>query len=112
VLDAVRVELVPHMKWCMTSWDLPSNGPGRISSNILAGRLTALVENGLLARSDDPTHKQKVMYSLTEQAIQLVPVFVQLTAWGVEHLPVADEYAARMEAAYQAMLTGPLSGRT
>ena len=73
------------------------NGPERISSNILADRLTALVEHGLLTKTDDPSHKQKVIYSLTEQAIELVPVLAQLSAWGIRHLPVADEYAARGE---------------
>lgn len=70
-------------------------GPERISSNILTDRLAVLVEHGLLTRSGDPSHRQKVIYSLTEQAIELVPVLVQLSAWGVRHLPVADEYAAR-----------------
>ncbi|QWF83555.1 winged helix-turn-helix transcriptional regulator [Amycolatopsis sp. CA-230715] len=70
-------------------------GPERISSNILADRLAVLVDGGLLTRSGDPAHKQKVTYSLTERAIQLVPVFAQLSAWGVRHLPVGDEFAAR-----------------
>ncbi|WP_370962164.1 winged helix-turn-helix transcriptional regulator [Amycolatopsis sp. cg9] len=70
-------------------------GAERISSNVLADRLAVLVEHGLLTRAGDPSHKQKVTYSLTERAIELVPVLVQLSAWGVRHLPVADEYAAR-----------------
>jgi DNA-binding HxlR family transcriptional regulator len=73
------------------------SGPERISSNILADRLAALVEHGLLTKAGDPSHKQKVTYSLTEQAIELVPVLVQLSAWGMRHLPVGDEYAARGE---------------
>ncbi|MFD0690115.1 winged helix-turn-helix transcriptional regulator [Actinomadura fibrosa] len=72
-------------------------GPERISSNILADRLAVLVERGLLTKAADPSHKQKVVYSLTEQAIELVPVLVQLGAWGTRHLPVADEFAARGE---------------
>jgi len=72
-------------------------GPERISSNILADRLAALVEHGLLTKADDPSHKQKVTYSLTEQAIQLVPVLAQLSTWGARHLPVTDEYAARAQ---------------
>lgn len=72
-------------------------GPEHISSNILADRLAALVEHGLLTRADDPSHKQKVTYSLTEQAIELVPVFAQLSAWGVRYLPAGEEYAARGE---------------
>ncbi|CCH31726.1 helix-turn-helix domain-containing protein [Actinosynnema sp. NPDC047251] len=70
-------------------------GPERISSNILTDRLAALVEHGLLTRAGDPSHKQKVVYSLTERAIQLVPVLVQISAWGARHLPVAEQYAAR-----------------
>ncbi|GAA2819634.1 helix-turn-helix domain-containing protein [Saccharopolyspora taberi] len=72
-------------------------GPERISSNILTDRLGVLVEHGLLTRSDDPSHKQKVRYSLTEQAIELVPVLVQLSAWGARYLPAGDEYLARGE---------------
>jgi DNA-binding HxlR family transcriptional regulator len=71
------------------------DGPERISSNVLANRLTVLVEHGLLTRTGDPSHKQKVTYSLTERAIELIPVFAQLSAWGIRHLPVAAEYAAR-----------------
>src|SRR3954469_7390172 len=44
----------------------------RISSNILADRLARLVEHGLLTKSDDPTHKQKAICSLTEKAIALL----------------------------------------
>jgi DNA-binding HxlR family transcriptional regulator len=70
-------------------------GEERISSNVLADRLGVLVDHGLLTRAGDASHKQKITYSLTERAIDLVPVLVQLSAWGVRHLPVADEYAAR-----------------
>jgi DNA-binding HxlR family transcriptional regulator len=70
------------------------HGPERISSNILADRLDLLVAQGLLTRADDPSHKQKVIYSLTEQAIDLVPVFGQLSAWGIRYLPVPEEFAA------------------
>ncbi|GAA2678338.1 MULTISPECIES: helix-turn-helix domain-containing protein [Actinosynnema] len=70
-------------------------GPERISSNILADRLAVLVEHGMLTRSGDPSHRQKVVYSLTERSIALVPVFAQLGIWGVRHLGAGDEYAAR-----------------
>jgi DNA-binding HxlR family transcriptional regulator len=73
-------------------------GPERISSNILADRLAVLVGHGLLTKTGDPSHKQKVTYSLTEQAIELVPVFVQLGTWGTRYLRVGKEYAARGEA--------------
>ena len=59
----------------------------RISSNILADRLARLVDHGLLTKADDPTHKQKAIYSLTEQAITLLPVVVQIGAWGSRWVP-------------------------
>ena len=63
----------------------------RISSNILADRLTRLVEHGLLTKSDDPTHKQKAIYSLTEKAIVLLPIVVQIGAWGSRWVPDAKK---------------------
>src|SRR4051812_3574152 len=58
-----------------------------IASNILAARLTKLVGAGLLTRHDDPSHRQKIEYRLTEAAIQLVPLLTQLGAWGARWLP-------------------------
>lgn len=68
-----------------------------ISSNILAERLTRLVEHGLLTKTDDPTHKQKAIYSLTEKGITLLPIVVQIGAWGSRWVPDAKklEPAAR-----------------
>jgi DNA-binding HxlR family transcriptional regulator len=66
-----------------------------IASNILADRLKRLVEIGLLSRRDDPSHKQKAIYSLTEAAIQLVPLLVTMGAWGRRHLPASMELSIR-----------------
>lgn len=66
-----------------------------ISSNILADRLRTLVEQGVVTRTDDPTHKQKGIYSLTDQGIELLPVLAQMSAWGVKHLPVSEELGIR-----------------
>lgn len=68
-----------------------------IASNILAARLKRLAEAGLLSRSDDPAHRQRGIYSLTEKAIQLVPVLVELGAWGRRHLPTSPELAIRQQ---------------
>jgi DNA-binding HxlR family transcriptional regulator len=67
----------------------------RISSNILAARLSMLVERGLLTKADDPTHKQKAIYSLTEKAITLLPIVVQIGAWGSRWVPDAKKLDAR-----------------
>lgn len=66
-----------------------------IASNILADRLKRLVEAGVLTKADDPTHKQKAIYSLTEMGVQLVPVMVALGTWGSKWLPVTDELSIR-----------------
>ncbi|WP_395245990.1 winged helix-turn-helix transcriptional regulator [Agromyces sp. MMS24-K17] len=68
-----------------------------IASNVLADRVQRLVELGLLTRAPDPGHKQKIVYRLAEPAIQLVPVFAQLGAWGNRHLPVSHELRVRAE---------------
>ncbi|MCP2277873.1 winged helix-turn-helix transcriptional regulator [Nocardia amikacinitolerans] len=68
-----------------------------IASNILANRLAKLVDAGLLSRHDDPSHRQKVDYRLTEAAIQLVPVMAQLGAWGARWLDTTPELTVRAE---------------
>jgi DNA-binding HxlR family transcriptional regulator len=67
----------------------------RIASNILADRLATLVEAGLLKRSGDPSHKQKALYSLTDKAIALVPVFAAIGTWGTRWLPVTEAFSVR-----------------
>jgi len=68
-----------------------------ISSNMLADRLKTLLEQGVITRADDPTHKQKGVYSLTEKGIELLPVLAQMAAWGRKHLPVTEELAIRAQ---------------
>jgi DNA-binding HxlR family transcriptional regulator len=66
-----------------------------IASNILADRLKTLVEQEILTRAGDPTHRQKAVYSLTEKGIELLPVLAQMSVWGRKHLPVSEELAIR-----------------
>jgi len=68
-----------------------------IASNILADRLKRLVGAGLISKADDPSHKQKALYSLTERAIQLVPLLAHMGAWGRRHLPVTHELSVRAQ---------------
>jgi DNA-binding HxlR family transcriptional regulator len=66
-----------------------------ISSNILADRLKTLLDERIITREDDPSHKQKGIYSLTEQGIELLPVLAQMAAWGYKYLPVSEELGIR-----------------
>src|SRR5947199_6071224 len=68
-----------------------------IASNILADRLKTLVEQGIVTKADDPSHKQKAIYSLTEQGIELLPVLAQMAGWGRKYLPVSEELGIRAQ---------------
>ena len=62
-----------------------------VASNILADRVKRLEEQGIITRANDPSHKQKSIYSLTEQGIELLPVLAQMAGWGRKYLPVTEE---------------------
>lgn len=64
-----------------------------IASNILADRLKRLTANGLLSRGGDPGHRQRVVYALTEKAIELVPMMAVMGSWGLRHTLPATELA-------------------
>jgi DNA-binding HxlR family transcriptional regulator len=76
--------------------ELQAGSQEGIASNILADRLKRLVRDGLLTR-DDAGPGQRATYSLTEQAIQLVPVLAHLGAWGRRHRPTTPPLRVRAE---------------
>ena len=63
----------------------------KIATNILTDRLAMLEQMGIITKRPDPEHKQKQIYSLTEKAIDLVPVFASIGEWSLKHLPVDTE---------------------
>jgi len=63
----------------------------KIASNVLTDRLNSLEREGLLSRRPDPGHKQKVIYSLTEKSIDLVPFLVEAVTWSCKYEPVNRE---------------------
>lgn len=77
--------------------ELLTNSQEGIASNILADRLKRLMEEGLISKRDDPSHKQKSIYSLTEMGIALVPVFAAMGSWGRKFLAVSEELSIRAE---------------
>lgn len=57
----------------------------KIATNILADRLSLLESNGIIYKSNDPNHKQKIKYSLTQKGIDLVPVLVEVIMWSAKY---------------------------
>jgi DNA-binding HxlR family transcriptional regulator len=76
--------------------ELLAGSEERIASNILADRLKRLVDAGLLTRAT-VRPGQRAKYSLTESAIELVPVIAELGAWGVRHRDTTPRLRARAE---------------
>jgi hypothetical protein len=60
-------------------------------------QLRRLTEAGLLSRREDPTHKQKAIYSLAEPAIALVPLLAHIGAWGCRCTPASAELSIRAQ---------------
>jgi DNA-binding HxlR family transcriptional regulator len=66
-----------------------------IASNILSDRLRRLMAEGMLTRADDPSHRQKAIYSLTEKSIALVPILAHLGDWGSRYLDASPALSVR-----------------
>ena len=53
-----------------------------IARNILANRLSRLVEKGILDRQTMQHDRRKVLYTLTQKGQELLPVMIGLRQWG------------------------------
>lgn len=67
-----------------------------IASNILASRLRNLVDADLLTREEAGAGRRSA-YSLTDAAIQLVPVMAELGWWGLSHRPTTEVLRVRAQ---------------
>ena len=73
--------------------------PEHIATNILASRLHALEENGIIEKLDHPESKAKVLYRLTPKGIDLLPIMVEINLWAEKYFPIpADRMAIIKEA--------------
>lgn len=57
-----------------------------ISTNILSAKLKLLEDTGMVTKSKLPNNKKTNIYTLTEKAIALAPVIVELALWSDRHL--------------------------
>ncbi len=67
------------------------NSNEKIASNILTDRLNKLERLGVLIKTSDKQHKQKLIYTLTKKGIDLMPVMIQVGYWSVKHMPASEK---------------------
>ncbi len=61
------------------------NAEEKIATNLLADRLTMLEKEGIISKSKDKDHRQKIVYTLTLKGIDLIPVLVEIIMWSAKY---------------------------
>ncbi len=61
--------------------------PEGIATNVLAARLRALCEQGLVEKTPDPTDQRRCSYRLSEDGLRLGELLGAIAAWGLKHVP-------------------------
>lgn len=62
-----------------------------IATNILAARLKALEENGILEKTAHPDSKAKFLYRLTQKGIDLLPIIMEIYIWSDKYLTIPSD---------------------
>jgi DNA-binding HxlR family transcriptional regulator len=70
-----------------------------IATNILASRLQSLEENNLIKKLEHPDSKAKVLYRLTQKAIDLLPIIVEIHLWADKYLGTPADIKAMLKEA-------------
>jgi DNA-binding HxlR family transcriptional regulator len=61
-----------------------------IAPSVLAARLTQLEANGILDRTADPGDARRVVYTLTETGLALIPILLEIASWSARVDPDTD----------------------
>jgi len=70
-----------------------------IATNILASRLKALEENGVIEKSEHPDSKAKILYSLTRKGIDLLPMIMEAYIWADKYFTMPADIKATIKEA-------------
>ncbi|MFN0035578.1 MAG: winged helix-turn-helix transcriptional regulator [Saprospiraceae bacterium] len=57
----------------------------KIATNILADRLALLERAGIVSKKMDENHRSKLVYSLTEKGLDLLPVLTEIILWSAKY---------------------------
>lgn len=61
-----------------------------IARNVLADRLHKLADRGIIVKKSHPHDGRKDIYELTEKGLDLIPILLDMAAWGAAHDPEAE----------------------
>jgi DNA-binding HxlR family transcriptional regulator len=61
--------------------------PEGIATNVLAARLRALCEQGLVEKTPDPSDRRRSTYRLSDEGQRLGELLGAIAAWGLKYLP-------------------------
>lgn len=61
------------------------NSEEKIATNILADRLVLLEQSGIVNKKQDDNHKSKLVYSLTQKGLDLLPVLTEIILWSAKY---------------------------
>lgn len=67
-----------------------TNSEERISTVALTQRLNDLEKNQIISAQADPKDKRKIVYSLTEKGIDMLPIVYEIAIWGSNYCPHPD----------------------
>lgn len=70
-----------------------------IATNILASRLKALEENGIIEKSPHPDSKAKILYRLTQKGIDLLPVIMEVYIWSEKYFNIPADIKSTIKEA-------------
>jgi len=71
--------------------------PEGIATNILASRLLALEENGVIEKLSHPDSKAKVLYKLTPKGIDLLPLMIEIGIWSEKYYDIDKAKKAELK---------------
>lgn len=79
-----------------------------IATNVLSERLERLTREELITVSRDPSDGRRKLYAPTEAGIALIPVLVELAAWGLAFTDAtgAEELVAQIREDRDAVING------
>lgn len=68
-----------------------------ITTSVLADKLALLECGGIISKKAHPDSKAKILYTLTQKGIDLVPVLVEVIAWSEKYHEVHPQATAFAE---------------